>query len=83
MILFAAAILLAVIVLLVSYVCFRMGFYADRRKDIPADVIDLPEGPVYEPFRPMMEQWLRETLDTPHEHVTINSMSASPARPLS
>lgn len=73
MILFAAAILLAVIVLLVSYVCFRMGFYADRRKDIPADIIDLPEGPVYEPFRPMMEQWLRETLDTPHEHVTIKS----------
>ena len=64
---------LAGAVLLAAYLCFRMAFYAPRKPYVPSDTLELPEGDVYEPFRPVMEQWLRETRATPHEHVTIRS----------
>ena len=60
-------------VLVVSYVCFRMAFYARREEIVDPQRIDIPEGEIYEPFRESMEQWTREVRAMPREHFTITS----------
>ena len=66
-------VILAAVLLLVTYVCYRMAFYASRKKTIPDDVIDMPEGAVYDIFRPDFERWGREVRAMPHEEMTITS----------
>lgn len=61
----------AAAVLIISYVCFRIAFYVNRRRQKPADTI--PEGEIYEPFREQMEQWAREVSTIPCEQVCIRS----------
>ena len=65
----AAAVL--AILLLVTYWCYRMAFYADR--SIPQEEYPLPKGEIYEPFREKMIQWIKETREMPHEDVEITS----------
>ena len=59
--------------LLATYVCYRMAFYVPPRKNAPSDVIDLPDGEIYEPFREAMTQWTREVREMPHEEFSIRS----------
>ncbi len=66
-----AAVLL--LVLLLSYVCYRMAFYSPARKPLPEDAYPIPEGSEYEPYREQMIQWIRRTRDIPHEEVTVRS----------
>lgn len=68
----AVACLLAVI-LLTSYLTFRMGFYVDRKKKKSSEEEDLPAGEIYEVYWDAMRAWLRETRETPHEVFTIRS----------
>ncbi len=63
----------AIIVLLAAYVCYRIAFYAPPRKPEELEVIDIPEGEIYEVFREDMERWMRETRAMPHEDVSITS----------
>lgn len=65
----AAAIL--AILLLITYWCYRMAFYADR--SIPLEEYPLPKGEAYEPYRDKMVQWIQETRQMPHEDVEITS----------
>lgn len=65
----AAAIL--AILLLVTYWCYRMAFYADR--SIPLEEYPLPKGEIYEPFREKMIKWIQETRQMPHEDLEITS----------
>lgn len=60
-------------VLLIAYGCYRFAFYAPPRKPLPPDVIELPEGAVYEPFYPQMEEWVRQIRAMPREDVKITS----------
>jgi len=64
---------LAAVVLLISYICFRMAFYQSRRpaKNIPE--FDLPSGEIYEPFRDSMVQWMKEVRALPFEEMAITS----------
>lgn len=71
-ILILTAALAAALVLLVSYICFRMGFYAPPRTP-SGDAIDLPEGEIYEVFWEDMRRWTLEARATPHEDVSIPS----------
>ena len=64
---------LAALVLLTAYICFRMGFYAAPRKQEVGDAIPIPEGEVYEPFRPLFENWVRQVRALPQEPVEITS----------
>ncbi len=64
---------IAALILLISYICYRMAFYAPNRKKEPSDTIDLPEGPIYEPFHSKMEQWTRQTRSLKHEDLTVTS----------
>ena len=60
-------------VLLVAYLCYRMAFFAPARKPVPADVIEIPEGEIYEAFRPQMEAWTREVRTMPVEKMSITA----------
>ena len=51
---------IAAAVILASYLCFRLVFYAKPRKPVSPDHIDIPEGEIYEVFRDVMENWVRE-----------------------
>lgn len=61
------------LVLFISYICFRIGFYAPPRKQQDAEHIDLPEGEIYEIFWDAMRKWTLETRALPHEDVSITS----------
>lgn len=65
----AAAVL--AILLLATYWCYRMAFYADR--SIPQEEYPLPKGEIYEPFREKMIKWIQETRQMPHEELEITS----------
>jgi fermentation-respiration switch protein FrsA (DUF1100 family) len=64
---------LAAVVLLISYGCYRFAFYVPARKPVADDVIELPEGAVYEPYWEKMEFWIREARKLPQESVEITS----------
>ncbi len=66
-----AAILLGV--LLTAYICYRMAFYVPPRKDTLPDIIDLPDGHIYAPYRAAMESWAKEVRAMPHEKMTVTS----------
>ena len=51
---------IAAAAILASYICFRLVFYAKPRKPVSPDHIDIPEGEIYEVFRDVMENWVRE-----------------------
>ncbi len=70
-IIFSAAVCL--LVLLISYICFRIGFYVPPRKIVDPEKIDLPEGEIYEVFWDSMKKWTLETRALPHEDVSIRS----------
>ena len=65
-----AAVIVAIL-LLVTYWCYRMTFYADR--SIPQEEYPLPQGEIYEPYKEQMVQWIKETRQMPHEDVEITS----------
>ncbi len=64
---------LAALVLLAAYVCYRMAFYAPRKKTLSDDVIDVPNGKEYVSFRPQFEAWGREVRAMPHQEFQITS----------
>lgn len=61
------------VVLLIAYICYRMAFYAPRKNRPDPNVIDIPKGEIYEPFRPKMESWARQTRAMTHEDLQITS----------
>ncbi len=65
--------LLTAATVLIAYLCFRMAFHAPRGKEADSELIEIPEGEIYEPFRPQMERWTREVRAMPREHFTIRS----------
>lgn len=65
-----AAVILAAL-LLVTYWCYRMAFYADR--SAPQEEFPLPKGEEYEPYREQMREWIQRTRQMPHEDVEITS----------
>lgn len=60
-------------VLLISYVCYRMAFYAKLQPAPAGDAIEIPEGEIYEAFRPLMEQWTREMRAMPCQEFSVTS----------
>lgn len=64
---------LFLLILLIAYICYRMAFYAPRRKVHTGDEIEIPEGEIYEAFRDKMEHWTRQTRALPHEDMSITS----------
>lgn len=67
------AAVLVLLVLLASYLFFRMGFYVPPVKEKDPEEMELPEGEIYEVFWEDMRAWIRETRAAPHEEVSIVS----------
>lgn len=65
--------ILILAVLAISYICFRMAFYAPPRKPMPPDFIDIPDGEAYAVFRDQMTQWVLDMRALPREDVSITS----------
>ena len=59
--------------LLISYICFRIIFYAPPRNHISSDEIRLPKGKPYEVFWDDMRRWTLETRNMPCQEVSIIS----------
>lgn len=66
-----AAVLLAV--LIIAYICYRMAFYEPDRKPQPRDLVDVPQGKAYEPFRDAIVNWTLETRAMPREDMYITA----------
>lgn len=72
-IILGVVIVLALMIVLISYLCFRMAFYSPDRPAVPSEAIDIPAGEIYEEFRESMEKWVRDLRALPHEDVSITS----------
>ena len=72
-ILLGIAAFLAVAVLVIAYICFRMAFYASRRRPATEDVLDLPQGDIYAPYREFMEDCAREVRSLPFEPLWVTA----------
>ena len=72
-----AVLVIVVLILLIAYICYRMAFYAARKKTLPDDVIDVPAGKVYQPFHTQFEAWGREVRAMPHQEFQITSFDGS------
>ena len=57
----------------ISYICFRMAFYAPRKKQLGEDVLDLPHGEIYEPFLDFMKSCAEEVRRLPCKDYWITS----------
>ena len=60
MLIFGILLGLAALILLISYICYRIAFYAPPRKPLPEGTIEIPEGEIYEAHREKMENWVRK-----------------------
>ena len=63
---------LALVILGITYYCFYTGFYAPR-KPLPEGAFDLPEGEIYEKHYESMKRWILEARAMPRETFTIQS----------
>ena len=64
---------LAVLVLLTSYICFRMAFYASRKPENLVDEFDIPDDSIYGSFRDLLVQWMKAAKKLPQEDISIRS----------
>lgn len=71
--LFYVFIILAVLILLASFVCFFLVFYVPSRKSDGSGQINLPKGKIYEPYYDDMTKWIRQARSMKHENVEITS----------
>ena len=60
-------------VLAIAYCCYRIAFYAPRKKKHPEGYIDLPEGEEYAPYHEAMKRWVLDARGLPQEKVAITT----------
>ncbi len=70
-----ALLLIAAVLLIGSYICFRMVFLRKEDRSAPNDKenIPIPDGKEYEPFRDRMRAKIREARELPYEAVEIKT----------
>ena len=62
---------LALAVLVISYVCFRMAFFANRKKQKKG--FTMPVGKIYEEHSDVMRTWAEEVKQMPYKQFSITS----------
>lgn len=72
-----AAAIVAVSTLLISYICFRMAFYAPK-KSPSKEEYPLPRGAIYLPYRDTFIRWIDEVRRLPCREFTITSFDGIP-----
>lgn len=72
--LIAAAVFIVAAILIISYVCYRLTFYAKPRDmESIKDKVVLPEGEIYEVFRDDITAWTYKMRSIPQRDVEITS----------
>ena len=69
-------IILAILLLTIfitTYICFRLTFYVNRKKDKNKEEFDIPPGEIYEPYRDQMIAWMKEARSMKHVEYNIIS----------
>ena len=64
---------LAALVLLISYICYRIVFFAKKEAPLGPDEYDIPHGKIYEPYRDNMIAWQKEVRQLPAKEFSITS----------
>ena len=64
---------LTVAVLIICYICYRIAFFAPKRKPVDPDEIRTPVGAIYDPYREKMIKWVKESRALPQEEFSIKS----------
>ena len=59
------------LILLISFVCFLMAFYAPKQKK--KQEFEIPPGKIYEPYRDIMIKWMKEAAAMQPKEVSITS----------
>ena len=72
-IIFGVLLTLILIILLISFYCFRRVFYSPKRKVLGEDEYEIPPGEIYEVYRDEMVAWMKETRAMPREEMEITS----------
>ena len=60
--------------LAITYICYRITFYAPKRKPLQEDEFDIPEGEIYEPWRESMVKWTKEVRAMPAQEFSIKGL---------
>lgn len=72
-----AIIILSTVILLalaVALVCYLLVFYiSPRGRKNKKEEYEIPQGPIYEPFRDAMISWIKEGRALPHREISITS----------
>ena len=64
---------IAVLVLIISYICFRMAFYVPRKKVVNSEEFKLPDGEIYKKYENEIIGFIKKVRQLPHEDVEITS----------
>lgn len=64
---------LAALVLLASYICYRIVFYNKPARPLAEGEYDIPHGRVYAPYHDQMIAWQKQLRQMPVEHFSIRS----------
>lgn len=67
------ALFIAVLVLFVSYICFRIVFYVPRKSEVTSNELPVPTGKIYEPYHHLMRRWIKEARGFPSQDFYIKS----------
>lgn len=70
---FLVLLILLILILGGSYVCYRMAFYSPARKETLSEEDRFPPGKIYEPYHPRMREWMEQVDAMPHEAMTVTS----------
>ena len=62
-----------IIVLAAAYVCFRLTFYVTKSQKTCFEEYSFPTGEIYEPWRDVMVNWIKETRALPCREYSIIS----------
>ncbi len=65
--------LLALIILGIAYLCYRMAFHVKDKHIIGPDEYPIPDGEIYEPYREQMVAWMKEIRALECREFTIES----------
>ena len=65
--------ILTLLTLTISYICFRIAFYVPKKRPVPKEEYPIPVGDIYEPFREIMVGWIKEVRQLPYETMQIKS----------
>ena len=66
-------IFLSILILVFSYVCYRLVFYKTKEKTLGPDEYEIPEGEEYERYRKEIVESIKNVRTMKHEDVSIRS----------